>query len=437
MTQNLKVAVNDAEPLAGHWGNLTPEQMIIFKNVWRRLNKLFEQEAPVKEAEEEPTKAGWFGKKNVDKSTELFLGATSDPKWMSLPLEKAIPLIPGSLLRKTFWNMVNADNPDAIILRYCRARKWEEDAIYNMLINTLRWRIHVRMDDIIALGENGLRDELNRLSDGWGDIFIKQMHHGKVFLGGPDREDRGVCFINVFKHRKEDQPHEVIKILTLFIMESSRIIVHQPVETCCIVFNLENFTLKNMDFDFVKFLVICLEQHFPETLGILLIHKAPWVFSTIWHLITPLLDPVVATKIFFTRNLDELIEKVPEEALPGILTGDPKKITKGEILPDEPIRPGKMGVPDTDKYRDYQAAIRKYEELTAEWLNAKEDPETVVSDRRKAALALRHARYHAELDIRGPTSYSAQDIGRMTADGRCILDFGNPAWVPLDITDTV
>lgn len=53
-------------------------------------------------------------------------------------------------------------------------------------------------------------------------------------------------FINVNLHRKEDQPFEVVKILTMYIMETSRVIVHQPVEAACIVFNMDNFTLKNM-----------------------------------------------------------------------------------------------------------------------------------------------------------------------------------------------
>lgn len=53
-------------------------------------------------------------------------------------------------------------------------------------------------------------------------------------------------FINVSLHLKEDQPVEVIKLLTMYVMETSRVVVHQPVESACIVFNMDGFTLKNM-----------------------------------------------------------------------------------------------------------------------------------------------------------------------------------------------
>lgn len=34
--------------------------------------------------------------------------------------------------------------------------------------------------------------------------------------------------------------------MTLYVMENSRLVVGQPMETSCIVFNMEGFTLSNM-----------------------------------------------------------------------------------------------------------------------------------------------------------------------------------------------
>lgn len=53
-------------------------------------------------------------------------------------------------------------------------------------------------------------------------------------------------FINVRFHHKEDQPAEVVKLMTLYVMENSRLVVGQPMESSCIVFNMEGFTLSNM-----------------------------------------------------------------------------------------------------------------------------------------------------------------------------------------------
>ena len=47
-------------------------------------------------------------------------------------------------------------------------------------------------------------------------------------------------------HNKENQPLEVMKLLTIYVMETSRVICDYPMDTVCIVFNLENFTMANM-----------------------------------------------------------------------------------------------------------------------------------------------------------------------------------------------
>lgn len=66
-------------------------------------------------------------------------------------------------------------------------------------------------------------------------------------------------FINVRFHHKEDQDPEVIKLMTLAVMESSRLMVNQPMETACIVFNMEGFTLANMVCFFTfSFLILAL-----------------------------------------------------------------------------------------------------------------------------------------------------------------------------------
>jgi hypothetical protein len=186
------------EPLPGHVGNLTVKETDMLKQIWVRLFDLFKQAGteytpPAKEEEAPVKKGGWFSKKEAPaEKKDLFIGTTTDPTWLTLPLDKALPLISGVALQSTFWNMVATDNPDAVVLRFLRARKWDLDAAYNMLANTLRWRVCNRIDDVVALGENGLRDELNRLKPGFGDCFITQLNSGKAYLGGPDKAGRGI-----------------------------------------------------------------------------------------------------------------------------------------------------------------------------------------------------------------------------------------------------
>ncbi|KAI9476634.1 CRAL-TRIO domain-containing protein [Zychaea mexicana] len=442
-TQSLSEAL-----VAGHLGHLTDPQTEMLKKMWQRLFTLFEQPgdpnskpAPKKKTEEAPKKSGGFfsrGNKEDTTTEDLFIGATTDPNWMSLPLEKAIPLIPGSKLEGTFWNMIQTDNPDAVVLRYLRARKWDFDAAYNMLINTLRWRLVNRVDDIVALGETGLKDELEKLKKGMGSSFTWNLKSGKAYLGGPDKDGRGICFINVRFHLKEDQSPEVVKLLTMYVMENSRLVVNQPMETACIVFNMEDFTLKNMDFDFVKFLVSCFEAYYPETLGQCLIHKAPWVFSTVWSLITPLLDPVVASKIAFTKNLDELTKRIDASALPSFISKDETKKTKDERMKVDEPDAGTLERPSTAAVQDYNDIIKEYVYETKEWTKTeKPADEKGESGRLELAKRFRQARVKADNDLRGDSTWKLKGMFKVNEQGRLIIDFGSDGWEPLDITDRV
>ncbi|KAI9014387.1 CRAL-TRIO domain-containing protein [Phycomyces nitens] len=448
MSANNTLSTNPIpETQQGHVGNLTASQTSELKELWVRLIELFKQPGteyiPTKaeESTEPSKKSGFFGfgkEKKEEPATDIFLGATSDPALMTLPLDKAIALIPGSTLSKTFWNLVATDNPDAVLLRYLRARKWNIDAAYKMVISTLRWRIVMRLDDIIALGETGMRDELERLKPGLGKSFIGQVHSGKATLGGPDKFGRGVCFINVRFHSKEAQSAEILKLMTLFVMEASRIVVAQPIEANCIVFNMDGFTLSNMDYDFVKFLLTCFEAYYPETLGMCIIHKAPWVFSTVWSIINPLLDPVVASKIHFTKSLKELSEYIPIPNLPATVTGDKNDPSKDELDTQVISKPGSLAPPNSPAFHNYQNTIRVYEQKTLEW--AKEpvaEDQADYSSRRELARQYRMDRIKAESSIRGRTCYHEKGLVRITPDNRLILDFGTAEAPPCDITERV
>lgn len=184
-----------------HAGTLNEKQVDMLKEMWLRLLDLFRQSGDQIQAAELPSeqttkKGGFFGLggggKKEEAQRDYFLGATTDPRWNSLPLKEALPLIPGSLLREAFWGMVATDNPDSTVLRFLRARKWDLDASYDMLTNALRWRLEMRINEIVALGETGLVQELERAKEGLGKQFKELLKLKMVTLGGPDKKGRGV-----------------------------------------------------------------------------------------------------------------------------------------------------------------------------------------------------------------------------------------------------
>lgn len=91
-----------------------------------------------------------------------------------------------------------------------------------------------------------------------------------------------------------------------------------------IVFDMTDFSMANMDYAPVKFMIKCFEANYPESLGTVLVYKAPWIFNAIWNIIRGWLDPVVAGKVHFAKNVDELEKFVPRSQIPTELGGDEK-----------------------------------------------------------------------------------------------------------------
>ena len=42
---------------------------------------------------------------------------------------------------------------------------------------------------------------------------------------------------------------------------------------------MTGFSLANMDYTPLKFIIQCFEANYPESLGVVLVHNAPWVFK--------------------------------------------------------------------------------------------------------------------------------------------------------------
>ena len=85
---------------------------------------------------------------------------------------------------------------------------------------------------------------------------------------------------------------------------------------------MTGFSLANMDYTPVKFMIKCFEANYPESLGAVLVHKAPWVFQGVWSIIKGWLDPVVASKVHFASDEKELSQWVPKNRIPKDIGGD-------------------------------------------------------------------------------------------------------------------
>lgn len=132
---------------------------------------------------------------------------------------------------------------------------------------------------------------------------------------------------------------------------------------------MTDFSMANMDYTPVKFMIKCFEANYPESLGSVVVYKSPWIFQGIWKIIRGWLDPVVASKVHFASNVNELEEFIPRDRIMKELGGDEDyTYSYPEPQPNEDTQ-----IEDTatrDKLlAERQELVKSYEQETQAWIH--------------------------------------------------------------------
>jgi len=239
----------------GRPGTLTEEQEIKLKELWIATLDVFgvlDKDAVVNgEADPTPGVARVDSKKPKKKRFGLL--RTKDkteevkPEVKKAPEEEdkynqnkifqdTLANLTPETLRATFWSMVKHDHPDALLLRFLRARKWDVEKALVMMISTMRWRSHDFKvdDDIMSHGELGAFEDEKSSDEAkakLGADFLAPLRLGKSFLHGTDKEGRPMCFVRVRLHKQGEQSDQSLERYTVFFIESCRMVLSPPVDT--------------------------------------------------------------------------------------------------------------------------------------------------------------------------------------------------------------
>jgi hypothetical protein len=259
------LATMPAEPTPGTVGNLTPEEEVKLKEFWVLALKVFgltleeleasaqpavEAATPTQAQDKKKPKGKWSiwgrGEEDDAKSVSSESGisnisaiaaAEGDDKYgQSKEFKQALEDMKPDEIRTAFWSMVKGDNPDSLLLRFLRARKWDTKKALVMLISTMRWRLQeMHVDDDIMFNGEALAIKQSQGSDAKekkkGDDFLTQMRLGKSFLHGVDRAGRPICVVRVRLHKAGDQNNEGLERFTVYTIETARLLLAPPVET--------------------------------------------------------------------------------------------------------------------------------------------------------------------------------------------------------------
>lgn len=232
--------------------------------------------------------------------------------------------------------------------------------------------------------------------------FIKNFTTEKSWIKGRDKNNNPIFMFQAKKHLTADSPLEQNQRYAVVTIEWTRLFlreVSESVDTCTIVFDLTGFSLKNADYATIKFLADVFEAHYPETLGFILIHNAPWIFSTVWNIIKNWLDPVVASKIHFTKDAKELSKFIDPTLIPDYLGGE--DTTRGFYPIPEPqdeYPPKQKDAEFARLKRERDELLVRFFETTRKWI---ESTNPQVSDRYlkdKIDLNIALSRNYIQLD---------------------------------------
>ncbi|XWW96331.1 hypothetical protein V2A60_004304 [Cordyceps javanica] len=298
------------------------------------------------------------------------------------------------MFRITLLHTVKQEHPDELALRFLRQSNWDVIRACKNMGKTIYWRTMEAAidDDILRLGEGGAaEDEKNGQGHArtLGAEFMKLLRSGKGFLHGNDREDRPITYVRVRLHKAGEHSPESMERYIIYLLEMARLSLRYPVETGTIFLDMSHFRLKNFDLDPLKFILKCAEQYYPECIGLIIVHKAPFGTKALWKLIRHWVNANIADKVKFTKSRKDLFKYIdPNQVLKEHGGQDNFKYEYEEPIMDENF---KMQNTITRNYLllERQMLVEQFEDVTKEWvMNAQgTDRAAEVSGRRNQICA--------------------------------------------------
>ena len=180
---------------------------------------------------------------------------------------------------------------------------------------------------------------------------------------------------------------------------------------------MTHFTMSNMDYTPVKFMIKIFEANYPESLGAVLVHKSPWIFQGIWKIIRGWLDPVVASKVHFTSNVEDLSEFIPRSQIIKELEGE----EDWEYKYIEPVQGENESMKDEGARKELESQregdVREYQTRTFDWITKGmgHDGEKVNEERHALARQLNDNYWKLDKYLRARTIYDR--AGMIGIDG--------------------
>ncbi|QEL62753.1 hypothetical protein CJJ09_004933 [Candidozyma auris] len=286
-------------------------------------------------------------------------------------------------LHQAFFSTLRNDSPDNALLRFVRARKFKTNQIVDMAAK---------------LGD-GRRLEIYESKK--HPEIIKAFEMEKAYFRGVDKNNGPIVVIRVKKHFGSDCPEKDFERFICLIIEWVRIALKDYElgnDGANILFDMKDFSLKNADLAAVKFLAKAFEANYPESLSAIWIHKAPWIFNAVWKIIKGWLDPVVASKVHFTKTADDLAKFADKKYIPKDLGGLDDYAPKYIVPTQENAGRKPKDAQFEELIQQRRELLFTFIETTLAWIRAKSAKESTELMDLKIQLGAELAKNYLKLD---------------------------------------
>lgn len=198
------------------------------------------------------------------------------------------------------------------LIRFLKAFITVEDTI-DALEDYMNWRIRKKVDQISKLdvdNDEELKKETN-------------MDRNFVIPGVRDRCGRPICLVNIRNHDNRHNNYPSLMKYVIHTQETMMALADRvsPDKKISIIFDLNGFGMRNMDFKYVKNYLHMVKSYYPERTAQCFIINYPWIFLGCWNIVKVWMNDVTRSKFLFPgpNELNDFIdlEKLPMNIFPN------------------------------------------------------------------------------------------------------------------------
>jgi len=171
---------------------------------------------------------------------------------------------------------------------------------------TLQWRRDFRVNDIVHSMEEGGDEEIRK-------SILQEVATGSMYVRNYDVDGRAIICAHLGARNTGDEESQLRALV--FLLEKafactarmSRAIGGKPLEKVIMVFSFDGYSRKtSYPFHTLKKVNEILSYQYPERLTAVYLIRPPMVFSVLWKMIRPFIDPVTRKKYIFCNSEKEL-----------------------------------------------------------------------------------------------------------------------------------